>query len=831
MSADPRGGGDAPAAVKDGRAGEISEGHNAWYQTEVERGRRFHGAFEGGFSAGYHNTVGSEAGWAPGTFSSSRSKRQKVVETTAQDFADEADGLLGARLEVSAGYAAAKPARAPRGAANAPDAGAAGDDAFGEALRRATASGAPTESPHGRRMLRLLGWRDGDAIGASLKGRRAALAGGADFAKVADGGLAAVQNKADRHCVGYGGALARSGAASFADDNIIRVADALGGRGPAGAARLYERSTDGFALHDDEDDVYDAAPSARGALMALDDGSDDDATARPALRFGAAPAAVGLLAPASQRGSGILAQFVRSLELRPAASAHRIQDPPRHWQRKHVFSANTPNSAWLQPGPRGTKTIQQRAAALGEEHRGPETADETAVGAGPPPPPPPPNARGGPAGRPMLAPRGGGPGGAAQFAGLAAAMASRFSAAGVTPAAVADGAKAPMGQEVRQPGLQTPSLTASAAPAGPAPPLKPARRCSAWQPLPLVCKRFTVPLPVVLIGATEATLRCLQFDGQSADSLAGNVTTASTTSKLFDDTLGEFLPGGNQSLSFLQRSRGVAAAFEAHEPARGQAPTRPLQQSQAAAPTAAAPPTAALNLDALLPTRPSVEVFKAIFEPLFEEPEAPAVPGAAAPAAARGPDAPVSADDFFTDMFGGAAAAASPPGAAPPAPPEPRRGDEPAGRKRSADTAAPRASKHDEPREKKAKKEHDEPREKNAKKAKKGKQGKKKKKDKAKGSKKKAKKKASSLAVASTTAQCVGNETKPKGEVWKWFKKVPAEKHGGPLGLQCLGAGCPKIYFQAIPNATKLARHAAACCALPQSALEDPDSEGPILIE
>ncbi|KAJ1446926.1 hypothetical protein M885DRAFT_624835 [Pelagophyceae sp. CCMP2097] len=79
--------------------------------------------------------------------------------------------------------------------------------------------------------------------------------------------------------------------------------------------------------------------------------------------------------------------------------------------------------------------------------------------------------------------------------------------------------------------------------------------------------------------------------------------------------------------------------------------------------------------------------------------------------------------------------------------------------------------------------------------------------------------------------RCVGNETKPKGEVWKWFKKVPAEKHGGPLGLQCLGAGCPRIYFQAIPNATKLARHAAACCALPQAALEDRDSEGPILIE
>ena len=31
----------------------------------------FHGAFTGGFSAGYFNSVGSAEGWAPSTFSSS----------------------------------------------------------------------------------------------------------------------------------------------------------------------------------------------------------------------------------------------------------------------------------------------------------------------------------------------------------------------------------------------------------------------------------------------------------------------------------------------------------------------------------------------------------------------------------------------------------------------------------------------------------------------------------------------------------------------------------------------------------------------------------------
>ena len=47
-----------------------------WKQEAVdEKGRRrFHGAFTGGFSAGYYNTVGSEKGWQPQAFKSSRKK-------------------------------------------------------------------------------------------------------------------------------------------------------------------------------------------------------------------------------------------------------------------------------------------------------------------------------------------------------------------------------------------------------------------------------------------------------------------------------------------------------------------------------------------------------------------------------------------------------------------------------------------------------------------------------------------------------------------------------------------------------------------------------------
>jgi G patch domain-containing protein 1 len=71
--------------------------------------RRLHGAFTGGFSAGYFNTVGSKegtfisisltlvfydrifSGWTPSTFVSSRSDRAKQKGSRPEDFMDEED--------------------------------------------------------------------------------------------------------------------------------------------------------------------------------------------------------------------------------------------------------------------------------------------------------------------------------------------------------------------------------------------------------------------------------------------------------------------------------------------------------------------------------------------------------------------------------------------------------------------------------------------------------------------------------------------------------------------------------------------------------------------
>ena len=58
-----------------------------------EKGRalRFHGAFTGGFSAGYFNTVGSKEGWTPSVFVSSRSSRGDRKQQRPEDYMDTED--------------------------------------------------------------------------------------------------------------------------------------------------------------------------------------------------------------------------------------------------------------------------------------------------------------------------------------------------------------------------------------------------------------------------------------------------------------------------------------------------------------------------------------------------------------------------------------------------------------------------------------------------------------------------------------------------------------------------------------------------------------------
>ncbi|KAL5725999.1 hypothetical protein ACHQM5_009072 [Ranunculus cassubicifolius] len=91
------------------------------WQQEVrdeEGRRRFHGAFTGGYSAGYYNTVGSKEGWTPQTFTSSRKNRAETKEQSILNFLDddEKEEMQGRSLATSAlfdtfGFTAAEVAR------------------------------------------------------------------------------------------------------------------------------------------------------------------------------------------------------------------------------------------------------------------------------------------------------------------------------------------------------------------------------------------------------------------------------------------------------------------------------------------------------------------------------------------------------------------------------------------------------------------------------------------------------------------------------------------------------------------------------------------------
>ncbi|KAI4105614.1 MAG: hypothetical protein L6R37_002692 [Teloschistes peruensis] len=135
-----------------------------------EKGRkRLHGAFTGGFSAGYFNTVGSKEGWAPSTFVSSRKDKQRdgssVAPTKAQqrpeDFMDKedlADAEEQRKVQTANSFAGF------------------GTSAEHESKNNKDFMGIfrPTGETMGVKLLKKMGWREGQGIGPKVR-RKAML--------------------------------------------------------------------------------------------------------------------------------------------------------------------------------------------------------------------------------------------------------------------------------------------------------------------------------------------------------------------------------------------------------------------------------------------------------------------------------------------------------------------------------------------------------------------------------------------------------------------------------------------------------------------------------
>ncbi|KAM8945992.1 G patch domain-containing protein 1 [Pelodytes ibericus] len=135
---------------------------------EKGRYKRFHGAFMGGFSAGYFNTVGSKEGWAPSTFVSSRAGRSEKQHSRPEDFMDEEDlgefGIAPTEILTTDDFASKTKDRIRDKArelasVSAPIPGAT----ILEDLI------APAKISIGVQLLRQMGWKEGQGVGPRTK--------------------------------------------------------------------------------------------------------------------------------------------------------------------------------------------------------------------------------------------------------------------------------------------------------------------------------------------------------------------------------------------------------------------------------------------------------------------------------------------------------------------------------------------------------------------------------------------------------------------------------------------------------------------------------------
>ncbi|KAK9315172.1 hypothetical protein V1524DRAFT_430205 [Lipomyces starkeyi] len=216
-----------------------------------ERGRkRFHGAFTGGFSAGYFNTVGSKDGWTPSTFKSSRTERAEKKALRPEDFMDEEDF---AEKRADESLVAAAPF-------------SASTSKVVEAGVQDILRGAPGVESVGYELLKKMGWKPGFGIGTLrsqvVAGRKVMMPPRAD--ETAMSGVR-LTRKNNTHGLGY-------------DSNVpsIRPSDETGGARGAwlapGSISTKKNSGIGVGVVNeyddgDEEDPYEIKPIAYDRVL------------------------------------------------------------------------------------------------------------------------------------------------------------------------------------------------------------------------------------------------------------------------------------------------------------------------------------------------------------------------------------------------------------------------------------------------------------------------------------------------------------------------------------------------------------------------------------
>ncbi|KRZ77270.1 G patch domain-containing protein 1 [Trichinella papuae] len=134
--------------------------------TDEKGRRRFHGAFTGGFSAGYFNTVDTKEGWAPSSFKSSRTRRHEKCVQRPEDFMDNEDfsefGIAPREIRTTHEYSDQSNVQSVKRRM-------AWDhtELFAECTKLSDLI-RPVNDTFGMKLMRRMGWRPGRGVGPKL---------------------------------------------------------------------------------------------------------------------------------------------------------------------------------------------------------------------------------------------------------------------------------------------------------------------------------------------------------------------------------------------------------------------------------------------------------------------------------------------------------------------------------------------------------------------------------------------------------------------------------------------------------------------------------------
>lgn len=127
--------------------------------------RRFHGAFTGGFSAGYWNTVGSKEGFTPQEFKSSRAEKASMKTFKPTDFMDEEDfsefGIAPQMIQTKEDFGNSNSSGNKRKREKPSEGPIPGEPVLRNLLK-------PVRDKAAVRILKSMGWRDNQGIGSRM---------------------------------------------------------------------------------------------------------------------------------------------------------------------------------------------------------------------------------------------------------------------------------------------------------------------------------------------------------------------------------------------------------------------------------------------------------------------------------------------------------------------------------------------------------------------------------------------------------------------------------------------------------------------------------------